>query len=307
VEPGGHPTIHTPDTQQHGDPSVAPGTNASEPGFEPPRRRERERKPATPEQAGRRQGVVYEGGRSRYDREYLQENPEHVAGIIVDALKNEVPDLNPAAEQFLQSAHVFAESVAKRKGASLSQAAQKHHIPLPDLSLWVRRKLIPTLYKARGTTYIANETAEEVSRDYREAKEVRKQPARLLEERRKKYFPEEASTGVIYERGTTGQGSAQAYEVVATLRQAAEITGVPSEEIVTISDIAAEWNLSKSRIREWRRSGPHGQPHLTPLSVRLKGQGTGQLLFWRKEVERVVADPPKQGPPRKHSPLPSPQ
>jgi hypothetical protein len=91
------------------------------------------------------------------------------------------------------------------------------------------------------------------------------------------------------------------YQVVATLKEAADKVGVPPEAIMTPRDITTEFNLTRSRIQEWRRSGPHGQPHLTPLPVRLIGErgGQAQLLFLREAVERVVADPPKPGPPRK--------
>jgi hypothetical protein len=92
----------------------------------------------------------------------------------------------------------------------------------------------------------------------------------------------------------------EVYAVVATLEEAAEKIGVPPEAIMTPRDITTEFHLTRSRINEWRRSGPHGQPHITPLPVRLSGdRGAPQLLFLREAVERVVADPPKPGPPRK--------
>jgi hypothetical protein len=92
----------------------------------------------------------------------------------------------------------------------------------------------------------------------------------------------------------------EVYEVVATLKEAAEKIGVPPEALMTPRDITTEFHLTRSRIQEWRRSGPHGQPHLTPLPVRIAGaRGSTQLLFLRENVERVVADPPKPGPPRK--------
>lgn len=188
VEGGEHLPPSLPDTQQQGDPSATQGRNAPERVLEQPSRRERARKPASQEKDGKRRGVVFES-RSQYDREYLQENPEHVAGILVNALINDDSELTPAAEQFLRSTHVFAESVAKRMGASLSQASRDLHIPLPNLSLWVRNGLIPVLYRSRGTTYIANKTVEELGRDYQDAIEMSMQPARLLRERHEKYFP----------------------------------------------------------------------------------------------------------------------
>jgi hypothetical protein len=93
------------------------------------------------------------------------------------------------------------------------------------------------------------------------------------------------------------QDSPKSFEVVATLRQAAEQTGVPLEEIMTTRDIQAEWNVNRLRVLRWTWSGQHGEPHLTPLPVRLKGGRGGQLLFRRSDVERTVADPPKGGRP----------
>jgi transcriptional regulator with XRE-family HTH domain len=93
--------------------------------------------------------------------------------------------------------------------------------------------------------------------------------------------------------------SPQPYELVATLSQAAEKTGVPLEEIMTTRDIQAEWNVSRLRVLRWTWSGPHGQPHLMPLLVRLKGGKAGQLLFRRSDVEGIVTEPPKGGRPSK--------
>jgi hypothetical protein len=93
------------------------------------------------------------------------------------------------------------------------------------------------------------------------------------------------------------EGSAHTYEVVSTLRQAAEKTGVPVEEIMTVRDIQAEFGINRTHILDWSRRGRHGQPHLPSLPVRLKGAGGGQLLFLREEVERKVPNPPKTGRP----------
>jgi transcriptional regulator with XRE-family HTH domain len=254
--------------------------------------------------------TVYKRPRSHFDSDYLQANADSVTSILNNTLKNNDPILTPDLKQAL---HVIMESVAKSKGASLSKTSRKHNIPLKTLSDYVAKDLIPVLYRDKNTIYLANETAEEVSLDYREAKDRRRQPARLLQERREKYFPEETSTGVVHQRGSTPeirtpkQGSTQAYEVVATLSQAAELSGVPPEELMTLEDIQAEWNITPGRIHEWTRRGRQGQPHLTPLPIRLRGErGSNQRLFRREDVARIIADPPKRGQPRKHSRLPSP-
>jgi DNA-binding phage protein len=142
-------------------------------------------------QVRRRSSIVYKRHRSHFDSDYLRENADNIAGLLSNALKHDDPALS---QPFKQALHLLVESVAKTKGTSLSQASRKHNIPHKSLSNYVAKELIPVLYRDRGTIYIANETAEEVSRDYQEAKEMGIPPARLLRQRREKYFPEEAST-----------------------------------------------------------------------------------------------------------------
>jgi hypothetical protein len=114
--------------------------------------------------------------------------------------------------------------------------------------------------------------------------------------------------GVIYQegqpskKGTPEAGPVQTYEVVTTLRQAAEKTGIERDEILTTRDIEAEYHINKKLVHEYTRRGREGHPHLTPLSVRLSGGRGGQLLFRREDIERLVANPPssyKGGRPRK--------
>jgi hypothetical protein len=118
--------------------------------------------------------------------------------------------------------------------------------------------------------------------------------------------------GVAYERQRAGgeqgrepdirasrEGLAPTYEVVNTLKHAAEKTGIPLDEILTTRDIQDEWNVNRHRIHEWTRRGPHGEPHLSPLPVRLKAAGGGQLLFRREDVESKISNPPKPGRPWK--------
>jgi hypothetical protein len=100
------------------------------------------------------------------------------------------------------------------------------------------------------------------------------------------------------------KSSTQSFEVVSTLRQAAEKTGIERDEILTTREIEAEYNINKKLVHEYTKRGRQGRPHLTPLPVRLKGSGLGggQLLFRREDIERLVANPPssyKGGRPRK--------
>jgi transcriptional regulator with XRE-family HTH domain len=99
--------------------------------------------------------------------------------------------------------------------------------------------------------------------------------------------------------GAAKAGAARTYEVVATLRQAADKTGIERDEILTTRDIEDEYNINKKLVHEYTRRGREGRPHLTPLSVRLSGGRGGQLLFRREDIEKLVANPPKPGPPKK--------
>lgn len=88
-------------------------------------------------------------------------------------------------------------------------------------------------------------------------------------------------------------------ETVPTLAQASEKCGLPVDEIMTTRDIEIEFKKDRRLIQQYTRRGPHGEPHLTPLPVRLKATGGRQLLFWRPAVAEKVANPPKTGRPRK--------
>jgi transcriptional regulator with XRE-family HTH domain len=130
----------------------------------------------------RKKDVVFQRTRTHYDSVYLQENSEHVMGLVFEAATSNDPDLSPAAEQVLQSIHVVAESVVKRKGSSLSRVSREHHIPLTTLSRWVTLGLVRILYKDKKTTYLAQETATELGRIYQQAIESGAQPTTLLSE-----------------------------------------------------------------------------------------------------------------------------
>jgi transcriptional regulator with XRE-family HTH domain len=101
-------------------------------------------------------------------------------------------------------------------------------------------------------------------------------------------------------RQRTKKDSGKSYEVVATLRDAAERTGVADDDILTTSEIEADYHINKKLVHEYTKRGRKGQPHLTPLGVRLaRGGGSSQLLFRREDIERIVTDPPKTGRPPK--------
>jgi hypothetical protein len=236
----------------------------------------------TPEQRRRvpGKGIVFEAGRSRYDREYLQENPEQVANIILKTLKNDDPELSPAAEQVLQSIHVYAESLAKKKGASLSQIAREYKIPLANLSNYVRQGLVPVLYKARGTTYLANAVAQELVRDYQDAREMGTQPARLLRERREKYFPLEAQSPEAVKRPENIQAEK------------------PPDRLVTPQEVIDTFHVPESTVWTWlanKKLQERGRLWLAAPG------GRSSPLVSMNEAESLIKNRPQMGRPPKRT------
>jgi hypothetical protein len=188
------------------------------------------------------------------------------------------------------------EEAAEPRLVSLPDAAKKYDLPYGTVRTWYRSGQLPEKGREVFGTHGGGKILVAES-------DVIRLKHRRTPKRRRGYAPQVASTGEGDTRArpearrARQQDLAQSYEVVTTLRQAAEKTGVPVEELMTVRDITAEWGVGRTRIHDWSRRGHHGQPHLTPLPVRLKGAGGGQLLFLREEVERKMANPPKPGRP----------
>jgi transcriptional regulator with XRE-family HTH domain len=162
VELGDHLPSPTP---EQGDPGAAQGTNAR--GREQPSRRERRRKPARPEQAGQRQGVIFD---SRH----------------VDLFNAALRDPNhPNRREAEQAMRGFARAVEKPKGMSIRSAARELNVPQAFLWRWTKQMgIIPVLAEGSGSgsdTLIDREKAQEVSEIYREAKQQRIQPIKLYQ------------------------------------------------------------------------------------------------------------------------------
>ena len=179
VERGDHLTSPTP---EQGDPSAAQGTNAPERGRGQPSRRERGRKPASPEQAGKRGGVLYEGSRARYTREHLQATAPTLTQRMVDAVNNPDDPLSSAAVQALGS---FAEAAEKSKVVTINAAAREFNVPENFLRRWSKqRRVIPIVVEGKGQgspTYLDREKTQEVTEIYHEARRQGRQPKKLLE------------------------------------------------------------------------------------------------------------------------------
>jgi hypothetical protein len=158
------------DTERKGDPSTARGTKAPEHGLEQTTTQQEQR------QSAPKKGDIYQR-RTRYDDAYLQENLESLSQRFLESLHNPEDPLNHAAKQGL---HVYAETMAQREGTSLSQAARENNLSLGSLTVWVRQRLVPTLYKDSHTTYIATEVAQKTAAVQERARKTGKQPVRLL-------------------------------------------------------------------------------------------------------------------------------
>jgi transcriptional regulator with XRE-family HTH domain len=173
--------------EQQGDPSAIQGRNAPEPGLEQPSLGAEARKPASPERTGRRKrGVVYERELAQFKREYLQESAKLLSELLITTLQNSDDPLSPVAEEALR---IFTKAALKEKGITLNKASRELHISVASLSDFVRKGLVPILYRNKGAIYLAKSTAKELGRDLEDAREMGMQPARLLRERREKYFP----------------------------------------------------------------------------------------------------------------------
>jgi transcriptional regulator with XRE-family HTH domain len=223
VKPEGHPLPH--------------GEGESQPSNQPEK----------PKQAPK-QGDIFRR-RTRYDNAYLQENLEPLSQRFHDALHNPEDSLNHAAKQGL---HVFAETMAQTEGTSLSQAARENNLPLESLSGWVRRRLVPILYKDSHTTYIANETSKIVSEVYQKARETGKQTGTLLRGMHDKLFPSTAS--IDGEQGhqalkpPEGKNGEKQPDRLLTLKEAANL--FPDE--VSYSDVL-RWHYSGRLEEQGRR------------------------------------------------------
>jgi hypothetical protein len=265
-----------------------------------------------------KKGDIYQR-RTRYDNEFLLMNADSLSQQAYASVLNPVDPLHEAAKQGL---HVYAQAMAETEGAPLVQAASEHNIPNANFSRWARRGLFPILYKDSHASYVSHEIAQKVAEIHRQAQAEGKSTPRRLREMHDELFTApivsqkggaqdrpSKTEGLVYERGRTrdktpqAQGAEKPYEVVTTLKHAAEKTGVPYDEVLTTRDIEAEYHINKKLVHEYTRRGREGRPHLTPLSVRLSGGGGGQLLFRRGDIEKIVANPPKPGGSRKRSDL----
>jgi hypothetical protein len=116
------------------------------------------------------QGVVFES--------------RHV-DLLNEALRNPDHRLRQAAERAMQGFTVAAE---KAEVATLSQASREYHIPLKNLSDWVRKGLLPYT-REKNAIILRREALEKVAPIYYQANEQGKLAAPILRQMHDELFP----------------------------------------------------------------------------------------------------------------------
>jgi hypothetical protein len=118
-----------------------------------------------------------------YQQGTLPKNYETHAKQFVEALGSQQHRLRQPAEHALQRfAAAAAKDTATDKGILIEQASRKFGIPARTLADWVDMELIPVLSRSKKAVYLDEKAVAEAAPLYREAKERRVQPARLLKE-----------------------------------------------------------------------------------------------------------------------------
>jgi hypothetical protein len=108
------------------------------------------------------------------------------AKLFFEALENPNHKFNLQAEAALEG---FMSVAEKARVTSLNKASKASGISVTTFTEWIAKGLIPYEYRDKNAIYLTKEIAEEVARDNEDAKEMGVQTARLLRERREKYFP----------------------------------------------------------------------------------------------------------------------
>jgi hypothetical protein len=117
-----------------------------------------------------------------YDRRHVD--------LFNEALNNPDHRLRTAAEQAMQGFTVAAE---KAKIATLSQASREYHIPLKNLSEWVRKGLLPYT-REKNAIILRRESLDKVAPVYHKATEQGKLAAPILRKMHDEIFPASTKT-----------------------------------------------------------------------------------------------------------------
>jgi len=134
------------------------------------------------EKPRRRRGDVFVRERDRYKREHLQATAQTLGNLLVAAIQNPNDPLSQDAVEALGS---FAQAVERRKGISASSAAREFNAPITFFISWAKQYgAIPILSEGKGqgsAMILDREKAQKASELYREAKQQRIQPRKLLD------------------------------------------------------------------------------------------------------------------------------
>jgi hypothetical protein len=134
------------------------------------------------ERPRRRRGDVFVREQERYKRENLQATAQTLGKLLIDAVQNPNDPLSQDAVEALGS---FAQAVEKRKGISASSASREFKAPTTFFISWAKQYgAIPILSEGKGqgsALILDREKAQKASELYREAKQQRIQPRKLLD------------------------------------------------------------------------------------------------------------------------------
>jgi hypothetical protein len=136
--------------------------------------------PQVPKPGGIEQAVPMQ--RVVFDRKYID--------LFNEAVKNPEHRLRRAAEQVMQG---FSEAAERAEVATLSQASREYHIPLKNLSEWVRKGLLPYT-REKNAILLRRESLDKVAPVYHEATEQGKLAAPILRTMHDELFPASTKT-----------------------------------------------------------------------------------------------------------------
>jgi hypothetical protein len=131
--------------------------------------------PQAPKPGDREQAVPMQ--RVVFDRKYID--------LFNEAAKNPEHRLRRAAERVMQG---FSEAAERAEVATLSQASREYHIPLKNLSDWVRKGLLPYT-REKNAILLRRESLDKVAPVYHEATEQGKLAAPILRKMHDELFP----------------------------------------------------------------------------------------------------------------------
>jgi hypothetical protein len=134
------------------------------------------------EKPKRRRGDVFVRERDRYKREHLQATAQTLGKLLIEAVQN--PN-DPLSQEAVRALGSFAEAAEKRMGISAKSASREFNAPITFFISWAKQYgAIPILSEGTGqgsAMILDREKAQRAAELYREAKQQRIQPRKLLD------------------------------------------------------------------------------------------------------------------------------